>query len=166
MTKLARNSLYEMLATGSGSSAIAVVFAERAMPWISVLMPIFVGASVFGSINGEAMSMSRLTYTGAREGHMPSILAMIHHCNFTPIPAILVLVKRLEVLDSLVCLPLQLVLAVGYQFYSDLFALIELAGFAFSFIAALAVASLLYMRYKEPNLKTSFQVFHATHFHN
>nr|CDS17366.1 cationic amino acid transporter [Echinococcus granulosus] len=51
-----------------------------------------------------------------------------------------------------------LVLAVGYQFYSDLFALIELAGFAFSFIAALAVASLLYMRYKEPNLKTSFQL--------
>ncbi|KAL5110279.1 Cystine/glutamate transporter [Taenia crassiceps] len=133
---------YEMLATSSGSSAIAVVFAERAMPWISVLMPIFVGASVFGSINGEAMSMSRLTYTGAREGHMPSILAMIHHCNFTPIPAILVL----------------LVLAVGYQFYSDLFALIELAGFAFSFIAALAVASLLYMRYKEPNLRTSFQL--------
>ncbi|KAL5110276.1 hypothetical protein TcWFU_004636 [Taenia crassiceps] len=51
-----------------------------------------------------------------------------------------------------------LVLAVGYQFYSDLFALIELAGFAFSFIAALAVASLLYMRYKEPNLRTSFQL--------
>ncbi|VDK39524.1 unnamed protein product [Taenia asiatica] len=139
---LAVLSPYEMLATGSGSSAIAVVFAERAMPWISMLMPVFVGASVFGSINGEAMSMSRLTYTGAREGHMPSILAMIHHCNFTPIPAILIL----------------LFLAVGYQFYSDLFALIELAGFAFSFIAALAVAALLYMRYKDPNLKTSFQL--------
>uniref|UniRef100_A0A5K3G1X6 AA_permease_C domain-containing protein n=1 Tax=Mesocestoides corti TaxID=53468 RepID=A0A5K3G1X6_MESCO len=65
---------------------------------------------------------------------MPSILAMIHHRNLTPIPAILVL----------------LFLAVGFQFYSDLFALIELAGFAFAFIAALAVASLLYMRYKEP----------------
>ncbi|CDS41486.1 Large neutral amino acids transporter small [Echinococcus multilocularis] len=51
-----------------------------------------------------------------------------------------------------------LVLAVGYQFYSDLFALIELAGFAFSFIAALAVTALLYMRYKEPNLRTSFQL--------
>ncbi|VDM34437.1 unnamed protein product [Hydatigera taeniaeformis] len=34
---------------------------------------------------------------------------------------------------------ISLVLAVGYQFYSDLFALIELAGFAFSFIAALAL---------------------------
>ena len=33
------------------------------MPWISVLMPIFVGASVFGSINGEAMSMSRYVCT-------------------------------------------------------------------------------------------------------
>ncbi|VDK39526.1 unnamed protein product [Taenia asiatica] len=146
---LAVLSPYEMLATGSGSSAIAVVFAERAMPWISMLMPVFVGASVFGSINGEALSMSRcvlflfsLTYTGAREGHMPSILAMIHHCNFTPIPAILIL----------------LVLAVSYQFYSDLFALIELAGFAFSFIAALAVTALLYMRYKDPKLKTPFQL--------
>ncbi|KAL5104502.1 Cystine/glutamate transporter [Taenia crassiceps] len=139
---LAVLSPYEMLATGSGSSAIAVVFAKRAMPWISMLMPVFVGASVFGSINGLAMSISRLTYTGAREGHMPSILAMIHHCNLTPIPAILIL----------------LVLAVSYQFYSDLFALIELAGFAFAFIAALAVAALLYMRYKEPNLRTSFQL--------
>ncbi|VDD77978.1 unnamed protein product [Mesocestoides corti] len=56
---LAVLSPFEMLSTGSGSSAIAVVFAERAMPWIAVLMPVFVGASVFGSINGEAMSMSR-----------------------------------------------------------------------------------------------------------
>ncbi|VDM27647.1 unnamed protein product, partial [Hydatigera taeniaeformis] len=49
---LAVLSPFEMLATGSGSSAVAVVFAKRAMPWISVLMPVFVGASVFGSING------------------------------------------------------------------------------------------------------------------
>ncbi|VDN97406.1 unnamed protein product [Rodentolepis nana] len=148
---LAVLSPYEMLASGSGSSAVAVIFAQRAMPWIAMLMPIFVGASVFGSINGEAMSMSRLTYTGAREGHMPSILAMIHHTNFTPIPAILVLVGY----------PLLLLfLAIGFQFYSDIFALIELAGFAFSFIAGLAVASLIYMRYRDPHLKTSFQVLH------
>ncbi|EUB54845.1 Large neutral amino acids transporter small subunit [Echinococcus granulosus] len=79
---------------------------------------------------------------------MPSILAMIHHCNLTPIPAILIL----------------LVLAVGYQFYSDLFALIGLAGFAFSSIAALAVTALLYLRYKEPTLKTSFQVHLSSSF--
>ncbi|VUZ45153.1 unnamed protein product [Hymenolepis diminuta] len=139
---LAVLSRHEMLASGSGSSAVAVIFAQRAMPWIAMLMPIFVGASVFGSINGEAMSMSRLTYTGAREGHMPSILSMIHHTNFTPIPAIIIL----------------LFLAIGFQFYSDIFALIELAGFAFSFIASLAVASLIYMRYRDPHLKTSFRL--------
>ncbi|VDL57545.1 unnamed protein product [Hymenolepis diminuta] len=73
---------------------------------------------------------------------MPSILSMIHHTNFTPIPAIIIL----------------LFLAIGFQFYSDIFALIELAGFAFSFIASLAVASLIYMRYRDPHLKTSFRL--------
>lgn len=89
---LAVLSPHEMLEAAAGSSAVAVVFSQRAMPWLTVLMPLFVGASVFGSINGEAMSMSRLTYTGAREGHMPVLLAMLHYRNLTPIPAILVLV--------------------------------------------------------------------------
>ncbi|KAM7538054.1 hypothetical protein Aperf_G00000069358 [Anoplocephala perfoliata] len=139
---LAVLSPHEMLAAASGSSAVAVVFAQRAMPWIAMLMPIFVGASVFGSINGVTMFIPRLTYISAKEGHLPSILAMIHHTNFTPIPAVLVL----------------LFLAIGFQFYSDLFALIELSGFTFAFIAGLAVSSLLYMRYREPSLKTSFQM--------
>lgn len=132
----------EMLEAAAGSSAIAVVFAQRAMPWLTTIMPLFVGASVFGSINGETMGVSRLTYTGAREGHMPALLAMLHYRNLTPIPAVLVL----------------LFLSIAFQFYSDLFALIELAGFAFSFIAALATCSLLYMRYKEPHVETSFRL--------
>nr|CDS32541.1 cationic amino acid transporter [Hymenolepis microstoma] len=139
---LAVLSPHEMLEAAAGSSAIAVVFAQRAMPWLTAIMPLFVGASVFGSINGETMGVSRLTYTGAREGHMPALLAMLHYRNLTPIPAVLVL----------------LFLAIAFQFYSDLFALIELAGFAFSFIAALATCSLIYMRYKEPHVKTSFQL--------
>ncbi|KAM3180718.1 hypothetical protein ACTXT7_015754 [Hymenolepis weldensis] len=139
---LAVLSPHEMLEAAAGSSAVAVVFSQRAMPWLTVLMPLFVGASVFGSINGEAMSMSRLTYTGAREGHMPVLLAMLHYRNLTPIPAILVL----------------LVLAIAFQFYSNLYALIELAGFAFAFIAALTVCSLIYLRFKRPEVKTSFQL--------
>nr|CDS32540.1 Large neutral amino acids transporter small [Hymenolepis microstoma] len=139
---LAVLSPHEMLEAAAGSSAVAVVFAQRAMPWLTAIMPLFVGASVFGSINGGAMSMSRLTYTGAREGHMPALLAMLHYRNLTPIPAILVL----------------LVLAIAFQFYSNLYALIELAGFAFSFIAALTVCSLIYLRFKHPEVKTSFQL--------
>ncbi|VUZ48740.1 unnamed protein product, partial [Hymenolepis diminuta] len=99
---LAVLSPHEMLEAAAGSSAIAVVFAQRAMPWLTTIMPLFVGASVFGSINGETMGVSRLTYTGAREGHMPALLAMLHYRNLTPIPAVLAL----------------LFLAIAFQFYS------------------------------------------------
>ncbi|VDK86645.1 unnamed protein product [Dibothriocephalus latus] len=56
---LAVLSPFELLGSGEGSAAVAVLFANRAMPWIAHAMPIFVGASVFGSINSEVMSMSR-----------------------------------------------------------------------------------------------------------
>lgn len=42
--------------------------------------------------------------------------------------------------------------------YEDIFYLIELAGFAFSLIAALAVLALIYLRVKEPNIITDFQL--------
>ncbi|VDL97287.1 unnamed protein product [Schistocephalus solidus] len=86
---LAVLSPFELLGTGDGSAAVAVLFANRAMPWIAHAMPVFVGASVFGSINSEVMSMSRLAFAGAREGHMPTVLALVHHENLTPLPSIL-----------------------------------------------------------------------------
>ncbi|KAL7064734.1 hypothetical protein AAHC03_04634 [Spirometra sp. Aus1] len=139
---LAVLSPFELLGSGEGSAAVAVLFANRAMPWIAHAMPVFVGASVFGSINSEVMSMSRLAFAGARQGHMPTVLALVHHENLTPLPSILAI----------------MIIGVGFQFYSNLFQLIELAGFAFSLIAALAVLGLLYLRYKDPDLKTDFQL--------
>ncbi|VDO10386.1 unnamed protein product [Rodentolepis nana] len=139
---LAVLSPFELLQPGSESTVVAVIFAERAMPWCVIVMPVLVGASVFGSMNGIILSVSRLTYSGAREGHMPSVLAFIHHRNFTPIPAILVLI----------------LVSIGFQMYKDIFYLIDLAGFSFALIAALAVSALIYLRVKEPHVKTDFQL--------
>ncbi|VDQ02176.1 unnamed protein product [Trichobilharzia regenti] len=49
----------EVLASGEGSAAIAVTFATRCMGSFGLVMPALVGASVFGSINGEVFSISR-----------------------------------------------------------------------------------------------------------
>nr|VZI03084.1 unnamed protein product [Spirometra erinaceieuropaei] len=90
---LAVLSPFELLGSGEGSAAVAVLFANRAMPWIAHAMPVFVGASVFGSINSEVMSMSRLAFAGARQGHMPTVLALVHHENLTPLPSILAITE-------------------------------------------------------------------------
>nr|CDS26213.1 cationic amino acid transporter [Hymenolepis microstoma] len=139
---LAVLSPFELLQPGSESAVVAIIFAKRAMPWFVMVMPVLVGASVFGSMNGIILSVSRLTYSGAREGHMPSVLAFIHHRNFTPIPAILVLI----------------LVSIGFQMYKDIFYLIDLAGFSMALIIALAVSTLIYLRVKEPHVKTDFQL--------
>ncbi|VUZ44261.1 unnamed protein product [Hymenolepis diminuta] len=135
-------SPFELLQPNSESVVVAVIFTKRAMPWFAMVMPVLVGASVFGSMNGIVLSISRLTYSGAREGHMPSLLAFIHHRYLTPIPAVLVLIF----------------VSIGFQMYKDIFYLIGLAGFSFSLIAAFAVSALIYLRVKEPHVKTDFQL--------
>ncbi|RTG81947.1 uncharacterized protein DC041_0009994 [Schistosoma bovis] len=102
-------------------------------------MPALVGASVFGSINGEVFSISRLAFTAGEEGHMPALLSMVNIDRLTPIPSILIVVT----------------LSVIFQLFDDILYLIELTGFAFSVISAMAVCSLLYIRRTNPQMNTS-----------
>ncbi|CAH8551931.1 unnamed protein product [Schistosoma guineensis] len=135
---LAVLSPLEVLAS-EGSTAIAVSFASRTMGVVGLVMPALVGASVFGSINGEVFSISRLAFTAGEEGHMPALLSMVNIDRLTPIPSILIVVT----------------LSVIFQLFDDILYLIELTGFAFSVISAMAVCSLLYIRRTNPQMNTS-----------
>uniref|UniRef100_A0A8C2X5G2 Solute carrier family 7 member 10 n=1 Tax=Cyclopterus lumpus TaxID=8103 RepID=A0A8C2X5G2_CYCLU len=113
------------------SNAVAVTFGEKLLGMFSVIMPISVALSTFGGINGYLFTSSRLCFSGAREGHLPSLLAMIHYKKCTPIPALLVCVRTR---------------------HFDTHNLINYVSFINYLSYGVTIAGLLYHRWKKPDL--------------
>ncbi|XP_006902831.1 PREDICTED: cystine/glutamate transporter-like [Elephantulus edwardii] len=124
------------------SNAVAVTFSERLLGNFSLAVPIFVALSCFGSMNGGVFAVSRLFYVASREGHLPEILSMIHVRKHTPLPAVIVLY------------PLTMIML----FSGDLYSLLNFLSFARWLFIGLAVAGLIYLRYKRPDMHRPFKV--------
>ncbi|KAI5626141.1 asc-type amino acid transporter 1 [Silurus asotus] len=124
------------------SNAVAVTFGEKLLGMFSWVMPISVALSTFGGINGYLFTSSRLCFSGAREGHLPYLLAMIHLKNCTPIPALLVC-----------CTATIIILCIG-----ETHNLINYVSFINYLSYGVTIAGLLFYRWKKPNLVRPIKV--------
>ncbi|XP_063052176.1 asc-type amino acid transporter 1 [Engraulis encrasicolus] len=124
------------------SNAVAVTFGEKLLGMFSTIMPISVALSTFGGINGYLFTSSRLCFSGAREGHLPGLLAMIHFKKCTPIPALLVS-----------CTASIVILNIG-----ETHNLINYVSFINYLSYGVTIAGLLYYRWKKPNLYRPIKV--------
>lgn len=124
------------------SDAIAVTFGNQMLGYFSFLMPIFVALSAFGGLSVHIMTSSRLCFVGARQGHFPDFLALVNYKCHTPA-------------TSLIFLGL---LSLAYLSTTDIYSLIEYASFVESMFILISISSMLYMRWKRPDLERPIKI--------
>ncbi|XP_015200236.1 cystine/glutamate transporter isoform X2 [Lepisosteus oculatus] len=124
------------------SEGVAVTFAEMLMGKFSVVVPVFVSLSCFGSMNGGIFAVSRTFYVASREGQLPEILSMIHIRRHTPLPAVIVLYP----------------LALLTLFLGDLYSLLNFMSFVRWLFIGISVLGLIYLRHKHPEMQRTFKV--------
>lgn len=70
------------------SEAVAVSVAARTMGPVALVMPVLIAVTACSSFNSGTMVGSRLSFAGARNGDLPSLLALINVKFFTPITSL------------------------------------------------------------------------------
>ncbi|KAG8441880.1 hypothetical protein GDO86_010892 [Hymenochirus boettgeri] len=125
------------------SAAVSVTWAYRVIPTVSWIIPASVAISIFGSLNGGMFMLGRLNYAGSKEGHLPSILSMLHTNHLTPSPAMI----------------LSTIIASFFVIPSDLLSLTNYFSFSSWLLIGLTCTSLIVLRYREPDIHRPYKVF-------
>ncbi|XP_047367016.1 Y+L amino acid transporter 2 [Vespa velutina] len=124
------------------SNAVAVTFGDKLLGVMSWIMPFFVACSTFGALNGAIFASSRLFFVGARNGHLPTAIALINVQNLTPMPSLIFL-----------C-----IITLALLIIEDVYVLINYVSFVEALFTTLSVSGLLWLRYKRPDLHRPIKV--------
>ncbi|KAK9517627.1 hypothetical protein VZT92_022980 [Zoarces viviparus] len=124
------------------SEAVAVTFAEKLMGKFSIVVPVFVALSCFGSMNGGLFALSRMFFVASREGQLPEVLSMIHVRMHTPLAAVLILYP----------------MTILQVFVGDIYSLLNFMSFLRWLFIGVVVLGLIYLRYTKPDLPRPFKV--------
>ncbi|NXI70830.1 S7A13 protein, partial [Anseranas semipalmata] len=125
------------------SVAVAVTWADRVIPSVAWIIPLSVAVSIFGALNSSMFTLGRLSYAGSQSGHLPVLISMLNVHTCTPAPAMIFSTT----IASIFIIP------------SDLLTLTNYFGFSAWLMIGLTCASLIVLRYREPNLHRPYKVF-------
>ena len=127
------------------SITVATTFIERSIGGkFTVIVPIIVAFSCFGSLNSMYMSGSRSVLSAAREGHLPLPLSYLHNKTCTPVVALLLLFE----------ISMMWMLTLG----SRMMSLVSYYSIAIWIFYCLALFGVIVLRVRRPDMERPYKV--------
>ncbi|KAL0852430.1 hypothetical protein ABMA28_000614 [Loxostege sticticalis] len=124
------------------TEAIAVDFAIAILGFMRWVMPFLVAMATVGGLTVHIMTSSRMCFAGARNGHMPELLAHINMHSMSPVPSLIFLM----LVSMVMLIP------------DNLTTLITYCSVVESFFTTLSCSAVLWLRYKKPDLPRPIRV--------